>query len=128
MPPIAPSPTKPEPRLLRRIAQQRLHEEREQDCAAEQRKSQHEHQKVGRRKRALSIQVQIDNRIPLPPLPKNHENERNGRDQRQDHDEVGLKPILSLTFVEYDLKRAEAQRDSSQSDIVNSGLTEFPPS
>ena len=66
--------------------------------------------------------MQIDYGIFLLPLPENDKDQRQGRNHRQNHDEVRFKPIFALTLIEDDLKCAKPKRDESQSDVIDVGF------
>ena len=61
--------------LLRGIPEQRLREERDQQSAAKQGKSQHEHQQVRDAKGAVAEEVEIDDGIFVSPLPDDYEDQ-----------------------------------------------------
>src|SRR5579871_1435456 len=69
--------------------------------------------------------MQIDDRIFVPPLPDNDEDQGGRADQRQRNDEVGFEPVIALSFVEDDLQGSKSKRDKSQADVVDASLFEF---
>jgi hypothetical protein len=99
-----------QPGPLGSVTQHRLHEKRQQQRAAEQRKSQHEHQEVGGGE-GVAKQMQVDDGILVPPLPEDHEDQRHHRDGAQPDDEVRFEPVFALPFVEDHLQRSQAERN-----------------
>ena len=106
-------------RALRRIPQQGLHKQRQQQSAGEQGKAQHEHHQIGRGEVSVFEQMQIYDGIFMPPLPDGHEHKRRYADQCQSDDEIRLEPVIALAFIEHNLQSAEAERDQAQADIVD---------
>ena len=104
------------------IAQHGLHEERKQHGAAEQRKSQHEHQEIGGSECPVGEKVQVDDRIFLPPLPVDQKQQRAGCDHRQHHDKVRLEPVVALSFIQDNLQRAQTQGHQTQANVVDLGF------
>ncbi len=92
------------PDLLGGVAEQGLHEQRQQQRAAQQREAQHEHQEIGDGEGAIAEKMQIDDGILVPPLPDDDEDQRGCGDQGEDEDEVGFEPIVALAFVEDNLQ------------------------
>ena len=76
------------PRKLGRVSHQCLQEQRQQQCAPEQREAQHEHQQVRDGEGAIAEQMEIDDRILVPPLPPDHEQQRRRRKNCEYQDEV----------------------------------------
>src|SRR5258705_5862759 len=71
--------------------------------------------------------MQIDNRVLVLPLPEDDEDQRQGGDRREDHDEVRLKPVFALAFIEHYLKRAKPKSHQSQPDVVDVSFSELAP-
>ena len=111
--------------MLGGVAQQSLHEQREQDCTAQQRESQHEHQHVGGGERPVGEQVQINHRVFARPLPIDQEQQGRGGNDRENHNEMGFEPVFALPLVQNNLQRAQAQSHQAEADVINLGFRKF---
>src|SRR5262249_13956339 len=113
------------PSLLRRITEQRLRKERQQQRAAEQSKAQHEHKHVRDAEGAIAEEMQVDDRIFMSPFPDDHKDQRSCGDQLEGDDEIRFESIVALNFIENDLQRTQTERYESQADVVDFCFTEL---
>ena len=108
-----------QPGVLGGIAQHGLHEERQEHGAAEQGKSQHEHQHVRSGERPVGEQVQVDYRVFAGPFPVDEKQQRADCNDREDHDKMRFKPVVALSFVQDNLQRTQAQSHQTQANVVD---------
>src|SRR6266550_6121023 len=70
--------------------------------------------------------MQFDNRILLIPLPKEHEQQRRRRDQRQGQNEVRFEPIFTLALVQDDLQSSQSDSHEAEAYVVDFQLGKLP--
>ena len=97
------------PAVSRRVSHQHLQELRDQHRGSEQNHAQHEHHEHSRGEIPLPQQLDIDDRIAVPPLiaPRTRSSvTAEITRQRQDH--ARSEPVVLLALVEHDLQAADA--------------------
>src|SRR5437868_10142052 len=69
--------------------------------------------------------MKIDDGVFLAPLPPDDKENGRQRNYGQGEDEVGFKPIVALALVEHNLQSSQAERNKTESDVVDSGFAQL---
>src|ERR1700678_103691 len=71
--------------------------------------------------------MQVDDGIFLVPLPENDKDQRGGGNYRQPNDEMRIKPVVTLAFIEDHLQSSEAERNKAKPGVVDMGFFQLSP-
>ena len=99
------------PCALRRVPEQCLQILRNQHGASEERKTEHDHHHKRNGKIAVLEHSHVDHGILLEVLPDDGSDNSDRSDHGEGENEVGLQPVVTLSFVENDLQTAKADAD-----------------
>ena len=105
--------------LQRRIAQQRLQEDGQQDQAGVQHEAEHGHQEHSGAEGAVFERAQVHDRVPGLQLANHHGHQPEDAKRRPHADLSAAEPVLALALVEHDLQHAEAEREKTDAPEVN---------
>src|SRR5262249_9865075 len=107
------------PGALGGVAEKRLQILGDEHRGAEQRKAQHCHHDKGEREVAVLEHAHVNDRIFLEVLPNDGSNDADTGDYRKGQNEIGLEPVVALSFIENDLKAAEAYSHQRETDVID---------
>jgi hypothetical protein len=89
-----------------RIAEEFLHHLRKQQSGSEQHDAQHEHGAGGDKETTALQKPELDDGMLVIPFPDGGRDNADHRNHCIGHDERGTEPVVTLAFVEHDLKCA----------------------
>ena len=108
-----------DPRLQRRIAEQRLQHDWKEHEAPVQHEPERRHQKHAGGVAPDFEHTQIDDRLARHPLAHQERDEAAAGDDRERVDELRLEPVVLLAEVEHELQRADPHAQKADSPVVD---------
>ena len=117
---MKPPPARASPGRDRRISQQQLQKLRNQHGGAIKHETQNKHEENSRRQIAILQQLQLDNRVRMPPFPENPADENDHRHDRLrstiqfDPNQSSSWPLSSTIC-----RRADRQSDQPKADVID---------
>ena len=101
------------------VAQQLLHELRLQHGVGVEHAAHQRHQKAADGEVLESEQLQVDERIFLPPLPHHQADHAADKQEREELDEAGGEPVVLFALVEHDLQPAHGDGEEGQAHVIH---------
>src|SRR5580704_18403820 len=101
------------------VAQQLLHQERQQNCAAIEHKSYDRHNERANRIGAVTKDAKIDYRVFGFQFTNDETAKSDDCEHGQDDDKVRPEPIIFLPLVEHDLKRTHSDHQQTDPPVVD---------
>src|SRR5438270_11993583 len=77
------------------------------------------HHEGGDREVGVFEQADIHNRIFLEQFPNNCDEYRPDGNYAEGQDEIRLKPVVALSFVEHNLKATQSNADEGKADVID---------
>ncbi len=67
----------------------------------------------------IAEELEVDQRILLPPLPDDEADDAGDKEHDEEADEVGGEPVVLFALVEHDLQAAHGEGEEGEADVIH---------